>query len=178
MDLENTVGESAALGASGVIMWGATNDYKSKVTTVLWSTLTGCFYFFVNIYIKSVSNHSYFSYWHIVCVRLFPGLKMGTPLTRPLSALFTLLGGTDSCDTAVLSQLNKCESHSSFLLLCLILLLAVYTVHVSHIIINTNLTFQCHIFHIVSNLTHTWPFSFLLHLRLTYKPLPLCLGCL
>ncbi|XP_010740499.2 hyaluronidase-4 [Larimichthys crocea] len=30
MDLENTVGESAALGASGVIMWGATNDYKSK----------------------------------------------------------------------------------------------------------------------------------------------------
>lgn len=41
MDLVSTIGESAALGASGVVMWGATQDYNNKVTTVLWSTLTG-----------------------------------------------------------------------------------------------------------------------------------------
>uniref|UniRef100_A0A4W6BIU8 Hyaluronidase n=2 Tax=Lates calcarifer TaxID=8187 RepID=A0A4W6BIU8_LATCA len=30
MDLVNTVGESAALGASGVVMWGGTKDYNNK----------------------------------------------------------------------------------------------------------------------------------------------------
>ncbi|XP_044050207.1 hyaluronidase PH-20-like isoform X1 [Siniperca chuatsi] len=30
MDLVSTVGESAALGASGVVMWGGTKDYNSK----------------------------------------------------------------------------------------------------------------------------------------------------
>uniref|UniRef100_A0A3B5L8K4 Hyaluronidase n=1 Tax=Xiphophorus couchianus TaxID=32473 RepID=A0A3B5L8K4_9TELE len=31
-DLVNTLGESAALGASGVVIWGGTRDYNSKVT--------------------------------------------------------------------------------------------------------------------------------------------------
>lgn len=34
-DLVHTVGESAALGASGVIMWGGTKEYKNKVTATL-----------------------------------------------------------------------------------------------------------------------------------------------
>lgn len=34
MDLVSTIGESAALGASGIVIWGATKDYNSKVTTV------------------------------------------------------------------------------------------------------------------------------------------------
>ncbi|CAG5957542.1 unnamed protein product [Menidia menidia] len=33
MDLVSTVGESAALGASGVVMWGATKDYSNKVSS-------------------------------------------------------------------------------------------------------------------------------------------------
>lgn len=33
MDLVSTVGESAAVGASGVVMWGSSNDYHSKVNT-------------------------------------------------------------------------------------------------------------------------------------------------
>ena len=41
-DLVSTVGESAALGASGVIMWGGTKDYNNKVTTALSSSITGC----------------------------------------------------------------------------------------------------------------------------------------
>ncbi|XP_036964348.1 hyaluronidase PH-20-like [Acanthopagrus latus] len=31
MDLVSTIGESAALGAAGVVMWGATQDYNNKV---------------------------------------------------------------------------------------------------------------------------------------------------
>lgn len=31
MDLESTIGETAALGASGVILWGASSDYKTEV---------------------------------------------------------------------------------------------------------------------------------------------------
>lgn len=31
MDLVSTVGEIAALGASGVVMWGSSSDYSSKV---------------------------------------------------------------------------------------------------------------------------------------------------
>ena len=41
-DLVSTVGESAALGASGIIMWGGTKDYNNKVTTALSSSITGC----------------------------------------------------------------------------------------------------------------------------------------
>lgn len=41
MDLVSTIGESAALGAAGVVMWGATQDYNNKVTSVLtgWTCL-------------------------------------------------------------------------------------------------------------------------------------------
>uniref|UniRef100_A0A3B5L453 Hyaluronidase n=1 Tax=Xiphophorus couchianus TaxID=32473 RepID=A0A3B5L453_9TELE len=40
-DLVNTLGESAALGASGVVIWGGTRDYNSKVTfKYLSSTLS------------------------------------------------------------------------------------------------------------------------------------------
>ena len=31
----STVGESAALGASGVVMWGGTKDYNNKVNTLV-----------------------------------------------------------------------------------------------------------------------------------------------
>lgn len=31
MDLVSTVGEVAALGASGVVMWGSSSDYDSQV---------------------------------------------------------------------------------------------------------------------------------------------------
>lgn len=31
MDLVNTIGESAALGASGAVLWGASADYNDKV---------------------------------------------------------------------------------------------------------------------------------------------------
>lgn len=33
MDLVSTVGEAAALGASGIIMWGGSKDFNSKVLT-------------------------------------------------------------------------------------------------------------------------------------------------
>lgn len=31
VDLESTIGETAALGASGVILWGASSDYPTEV---------------------------------------------------------------------------------------------------------------------------------------------------
>lgn len=34
MDLESTIGETAALGASGVVLWGASSDYETKVGLV------------------------------------------------------------------------------------------------------------------------------------------------
>lgn len=34
MDLVSTVGEIAALGASGVVMWGSSSDYNTKVNTI------------------------------------------------------------------------------------------------------------------------------------------------
>lgn len=40
-DLVSTVGESAALGASGVVMWGGVKDYNSEVTTAFCSLITG-----------------------------------------------------------------------------------------------------------------------------------------
>lgn len=35
VDLVSTVGEVAALGASGVVMWGSSSDYDSQVNAVL-----------------------------------------------------------------------------------------------------------------------------------------------
>lgn len=41
-DLISTIGESAALGASGVIIWGGSRDYNNKVIHSLL-IFTGCF---------------------------------------------------------------------------------------------------------------------------------------
>lgn len=35
-DLVSTVGEAAAVGAAGVVMWGGTRDYNTEVTTRLY----------------------------------------------------------------------------------------------------------------------------------------------
>lgn len=43
MDLVSTVGEIAAVGASGVVMWGSSTDYDSKVNTSVRIGATCCY---------------------------------------------------------------------------------------------------------------------------------------